>query len=127
VLGKPVAFVMLYFNAEEEPETTTVTAPRGPRVQQDRFSVYCMELQVSPAYQSSGIGRRIMQLMELVGAKAGCEVALLTVLKPNVRARKFYTERLKYAVDVSSPEHVDPENVSEYEFVCLGKALPKRK
>lgn len=51
---------------------------------------YSYELQVSEAAQQRGIGKMLVQMLVDVGTKWGMAKIMLTVLKSNVRARRFY-------------------------------------
>lgn len=55
--------------------------------------IYCYELHVKTELRSSGIGSRLMDLMEHVGRKVGVEKAILTVFRSNEGARRFYQKR----------------------------------
>mmetsp|Transcript_1469 Transcript_1469/g.4162 ORF Transcript_1469/g.4162 Transcript_1469/m.4162 type:complete len:226 (+) Transcript_1469:148-825(+) len=88
-----------------------------------RATLYVRELQVAEARRGSGVGRRIMSLLQLVGAKLGLDCVLLTVFKSNLGATRFYLERLSYAVDGDDPsQHGDADAC----FQILSRALPKK-
>ncbi|KAI9783579.1 MAG: hypothetical protein M1816_001330 [Peltula sp. TS41687] len=55
--------------------------------------IYCYELHVRPALRRCGLGRRLMDLMENVGAKVGVEKAMLTVFRSNEDGVGFYRKR----------------------------------
>lgn len=69
--------------------------------------VYIWELQLSAALQRKGVGKHLMQVCELVGRKAGMQMAMLTVLLNNEPALAFYTSKMKYSVDMTSPSMND--------------------
>lgn len=64
--------------------------------------VYCYEIHLGPQLRGSGVGKRLMGLMEEVGRAAGVVKAMLTVFVENEAALRFY-EKLGYEVDESSP------------------------
>ena len=64
--------------------------------------IYCYEIHLSPQLQGTGLGKRLMAMMEEVGKKARVEKAMLTVFKANNAAMRFY-ERLGYEEDEYSP------------------------
>ena len=86
--------------------------------------LYVYEIQVSDRAQRSGLGRRLMNIMELVANKNGMRKVMLTVFKMNGGAMKFYREKMKYAIDESSPSNFDGE-VADYEI--LSKVVGKKK
>ena len=64
--------------------------------------IYCYEIHLSPQLQGTGLGKRLMAMMEEVGKKVRVEKAMLTVFKANKAAMRFY-ERLGYEEDEYSP------------------------
>lgn len=60
-------------------------------------------MQVEQAFQRKGLGAYMLSLLEKVAAKWGMECTILTVLKNNPDAMKFY-QRMGFALDESSPE-----------------------
>ena len=64
--------------------------------------LYVYELQIAESAQKHGLGRRFMQLLELIGVKQGMQWVMLTVFKGNDGAGSFY-ERLKYELDEIDP------------------------
>lgn len=86
--------------------------------------LYVYEIQVSDRAQRSGLGKRLMNIMELVANKNGMQKVMLTVFKMNGGAMKFYREKMKYAIDESSPSNFDGE-VADYEI--LSKVVGKKK
>ena len=72
--------------------------------EEDRYEViYCYELHLHPDLQGKGVGRWMMEVMEMIGTKVGVEKAMLTVFRSNDRAVKAY-ESWGYGVDEFSPE-----------------------
>jgi len=95
----------------------------------DDLVLYVYELQVEQASASrKGLGRHLMMLAELIARKSEMEWVMLTVLKCNEAANKFYTG-LKYTVDELSPQMsvYDGDEEDEVSYVILSKRLPSRK
>ena len=86
--------------------------------------LYVYEIQVSDKAQRSGLGKRLMNIMELVAHKNGMQKVMLTVFKMNGGAMKFYLDKMKYGVDESSPSNFDGE-LADYEI--LSKVVGKKK
>tara|TARA_B100000795_G_scaffold266725_1_gene250406 strand:- start:214 stop:765 length:552 start_codon:yes stop_codon:yes gene_type:complete len=63
---------------------------------------YIYELQISNRGQRQGLGKRMMQLIELVSVKMKMKWVMLTVFKGNSAAGDFY-KKLKYALDEIDP------------------------
>lgn len=60
------------------------------------------EMQVEQSHQRKGLGAYMLSLLEKTAALWHMEFTVLTVLKNNPDAMKFY-ERLGFVVDESSP------------------------
>ena len=65
----------------------------------ERAVLYVRELQVAEARRGSGIGRRVMGLLQLVGAKLELDCVLLTVFESNKGALAFYEAKLVDGLD----------------------------
>lgn len=65
--------------------------------------LYVYELQAEANVRRKGVGRRLMQLAELIARRHLLQAVMLTVLKDNSAAVAFYTQKLGYAPDASSP------------------------
>lgn len=85
--------------------------------------LYVYEIQISDAAQRSGLGKRLMNVMELVALKQGMKKVMLTVFKNNQGAMKFYLEKMKYDIDETSPSNFDGE---EADYEILSKTIGKR-
>lgn len=85
--------------------------------------LYIYELQLSPLAQRRGVGKHLMQLAELVARRAGMQWVMLTVLKNNAGALDFYTRKMRYTVDASSPSACGQDDAA-YEILskCVHKA-----
>ncbi|XP_024526764.1 N-alpha-acetyltransferase 40 [Selaginella moellendorffii] len=81
--------------------------------------LYVYELQLEKCVQKKGLGKFLMQLLELVARKNNMKAVLLTVQKRNLAAMAFYS-KLKYVVSSISPSRVDPLIGAEknYEILC---------
>ncbi|ERF68126.1 hypothetical protein EPUS_06937 [Endocarpon pusillum Z07020] len=91
--------------------------------EEDRSEViYCYELHLQPSLQGKGVGRRMMEVMEMIGSRVGVEKAMLTVFRSNDRAVEAY-ERWGYRVDDFSPEprKLRDGTVKEPSYVILSK------
>eukprot|EP01118_Nematostelium_gracile_P000005 TRINITY_DN10002_c0_g1_i1.p1 TRINITY_DN10002_c0_g1~~TRINITY_DN10002_c0_g1_i1.p1 ORF type:complete len:225 (-),score=69.13 TRINITY_DN10002_c0_g1_i1:15-689(-) len=102
---EPVAFVHLRFDEED-----------------DREVLYCYELQVSSSVRGKGLGKFLMQILELVARKYFMRWIMLTVIKENEGAMRFYKEKMKYVVDEFDPSEEDRDVCYE----ILSKSLPLR-
>lgn len=80
--------------------------------------IYCYELQISKDYQRKGIGSLLMQIIRQVGAKFKMSKVLLTCFEHNPSAMNFYTKKLGYHVDKTSPSRC-VEGKTFYEILSL--------
>ncbi|KAJ4714611.1 N-alpha-acetyltransferase 40 [Melia azedarach] len=89
-------------------------------VQEDVPVLYVYELQLEPRVQRKGLGKFLMQLIELIAHKNRMGAVMLTVQKVNLSALNFYTSKLRYIVSSISPSRVDPLTRVEksYEILC---------
>jgi ribosomal protein S18 acetylase RimI-like enzyme len=69
----------------------------------DAEVLYVYELQAEASARRRGLGKRLMQLAELIARRHALQAVVLTVLKHNAGAVDFYTRKLGYAADASSP------------------------
>ncbi len=106
--GRPLGFIHLRYVLDEEDEAAT-----------DAAVLYIYEIQLAPALQRRGVGRRLMALSEKLARAFGLRKMKLTVFQTNAAALSFYRERLGYAVDASSPSKWKAEECYE----ILSKAL----
>ncbi len=61
--------------------------------------------------QGKGLGKFLMQLLELIARRSGVARVMLTVFHGNAAARALY-QRLGYALDKDSPISVDPASTA---------------
>ena len=85
-----VAFVHFRFDVNDDDQPTEEV-------------LYVYEIQVSLDARRFGLGKRLMNIMELVGTKTYMRKVMLTVFSNNHAAMKFYKDKLKYVVDENSP------------------------
>jgi len=83
----PVALVHFRFDLEGEDEV-----------------LYCYEIQLEKAVRRKGLGKFLMQILELLAFKAQMKKVMLTVFRNNHESQEFFKKKLKYEVDESSPE-----------------------
>ncbi|TYJ10899.1 hypothetical protein E1A91_A11G239800v1 [Gossypium mustelinum] len=82
--------------------------------------LYLYELQLDSSVQGKGLGKFLMQLVELIAQENRMGAVVLTVQKSNSLAMKFYISKLRYVVSSISPSRVDPLVGVEknYEILC---------
>ncbi|KAK6635307.1 hypothetical protein RUM43_007807 [Polyplax serrata] len=87
--------------------------------------LYCYELQLSSKIRRKGLGKFLLQILELMAFKNNMRKVVLTVLKHNTSAVDFF-HSMRYEVDETNPE----ENIFEvipYEILSkINKRLPQR-
>lgn len=122
-------YILLYKDYPNSGEDIRVTAQESRRhrvivgfvhyrfVLEEEFPVlYVYELQLEPCVQGKGLGKFLMQLLELIAREHGMEAVMLTVQKANVSAVMFYTSKLNYVVSSISPSRMGIER--NYEILC---------
>ncbi|CAN1200896.1 Probable glycerol-3-phosphate acyltransferase 3 [Linum perenne] len=82
--------------------------------------VYVYEIQLESRVQGKGLGKFLMQLVELIARKNCMSAIVLTVQKANVAAMDFYTNKMRYGISSISPSLFDPmmEAEKSYEILC---------
>jgi len=106
--GAPKAFVNFRF----EPESMSkYVAGAG-----DVATCYIYELQTEESLRRKGVGKFLMQTLELVARKNGAEAMMLTCLNKNAAAMSFYTKGLGYKIAPNSPSLWEDET-SPYEIL----------
>jgi ribosomal protein S18 acetylase RimI-like enzyme len=78
---RPVGFV--YYRYDYEPEKKSEV-------------LYVYEIQLEPEVTGKGLGKHLMQILELMALRHKMHWILLTVFKDNKRALNFYLNHLKY-------------------------------
>ena len=95
--GKCVGYSHFRFNMEVDDEV-----------------LYVYEIQIDGKYQRKGIGRFMMFALEMLAFKADMRKIMLTILKHNTEADKFFKQIMKFEMDETSPKsHVDYEILSK--------------
>lgn len=87
---------------------------------------YVYELQIRSMQQKSGLGKRLMSIIELLALKSRMEKVMLTVFKVNTKAMGFYLHKMKYKVDESSPSNFQGEENENCDYEILSKSLVMR-
>lgn len=80
-------------------------------------SVYCYELQVVDEFQRRGIGKYLINILQLLAIQFKIYKVMLTVFKHNSVAMEFYMKSMKFRIDKSSPSKFDQE--TDYEILSL--------
>lgn len=80
--------------------------------------LYVYELQIDEKFQRQGLGKKLMDIAEMVSSKADIAKVMLTVFKTNKSAMSFY-QHINYVVDPSSPSNHNEPAVYE----ILSKSL----
>ncbi|KAF5803718.1 putative transferase transcription regulator GNAT family [Helianthus annuus] len=75
-------------------------------IEEDVPVLYVYELQLEPAYQGKGLGKFLMQLVELIACNNSMGAVVLTVQKQNTSAINFYLNKLSYNISSISPSKV---------------------
>jgi len=86
--------------------------------------VYCYEIQLRKDIRGKGLGKFMMQILELLAIKVKMQKVILTVFKANCDAVRFFTN-LKYVMDETCPRLTDPNNAHEYDYEILSKSLKR--
>lgn len=101
--GKPLGFSHFRFDLDEGIEV-----------------LYCYELQIEPSIMRRGLGKFMMQILELVAFTNHMRKVVLTVLKHN--KCNYFFKALNYQLDESSPVDDDEET---YPYAILSKINKK--
>nr|XP_025701386.1 N-alpha-acetyltransferase 40 isoform X4 [Arachis hypogaea] len=113
----------MMLNAEEA--STSCVEDSGPLVgfvhyrfvlEEDVPVLYVYELQIEPRVQGKGLGKFLMQLIELIAQKNCMGAVMLTVQKANLLALNFYLSKLRYIISTISPSKMGIEK--SYEILC---------
>jgi GNAT superfamily N-acetyltransferase len=85
-LCKPVALVHFRFDMEDEQRV-----------------LYCYEIQLCEEVRRKGLGKFLMQILELLAFKTSMQKVMVTVFRHNAEAQQFFIHKLKYSEDDTSP------------------------
>lgn len=88
--GYPVAFIHFRFDLDDNIEV-----------------LYCYEIQLEKDVRRKGLGKFMMQILELLAFQSQMKKVILTVFKHNHAAVNFFVNVLKYEIDESSPSLFD--------------------
>ncbi|KAL8590071.1 hypothetical protein ACOMHN_034302 [Nucella lapillus] len=105
--GVPVAFSHFRFDLEEGDEV-----------------LYCYEIQLEKQVRRKGLGKFMMQILELMAHRYDMLKVMLTTFKHNPDAHNFFKSKLKYEEDEISPEASMYEE--DYTYIILSKTIPKK-
>ncbi|KAJ9578561.1 hypothetical protein L9F63_005211 [Diploptera punctata] len=83
--------------------------------------LYCYELQLEKEVRRKGLGKFMLQVLELIGFTANMKKVILTVLKHNPGVKEFFIA-LKYSIDETSPED---NMIEQYPYEILSKKNKK--
>ncbi|OMO79384.1 hypothetical protein COLO4_24457 [Corchorus olitorius] len=122
-------YIFLHSNANEMMEDSANLQNPSPllgfvhyrfTLEEDIPVLYLYEIQLDSSVQGKGLGKFLMQLIELIARKNRMEALVLTVQKANSLAMKFYISKLGYVISIISPSRVDPlEGIEKnYEILC---------
>ena len=104
--AKPVGFS--HFRFTEEGQTIVL---------------YIYELQIESEFRSKGLGQHMTRTLELVALRQKMEWVMLTVFKENKSSMHFFMEKMKYAIDETSPS----QNIfEEATYEILSKCLVRK-
>lgn len=107
--GSPVADVHFRFDLDNDDEV-----------------LYCYEIQLTKPARRKGLGKFLMQILELLAHKNHMTKVMCTVLKSNIDSKTFFVDKLKYEVDETSPEESMEEALFDedgYTYQILSKAV----
>jgi len=77
--------------------------------------MYLYEIQIHPSIQRSGLGMKLMMILETMAAEFNMKQIVLTVFKNNTKAMRFYIDKMKYSIDKTSPSEYGQE--ADYEIL----------
>jgi len=96
--------------------------------------LYVYEIQIEENFQKEGLGTFMMKVLEMLAFKADMRKIMLTALKDNEPAMKFFKTNLKFETDVTNPvksvqwneKYKTTENVKQIDFEILSKYNKKK-
>jgi len=109
-----------YLLVRDEQENIVAMSHFRFDVDADMGVLYCYEVQLLEHIRGKGLGKFMMQILELLANKTQMRKVILTVFKENEKANKFFTN-LKYVVDETSPQYDDPNNPQDYDYEIMSK------
>ncbi|PIK39919.1 putative N-alpha-acetyltransferase 40 [Apostichopus japonicus] len=106
----PVGFVHFWFDMDFDDEV-----------------LYCYEIQLVEEVRRKGLGKFLIQILEMLAYQTQMKKVMLTVFKHNKEANSFFVNQLKYEIDETSPSIYDPMNPEDYDYEILSKPIKKKK
>ncbi|CAH1793077.1 unnamed protein product [Owenia fusiformis] len=88
--------------------------------------VYCYEIQLAKEVRRKGLGKFMMQILELLAHKTGMGKVMSTVFTHNDDAQGFFIKTLRYGIDETSPEDNIYED-QEHTYQILSKIIVQRQ
>lgn len=85
--------------------------------------LYCYEVQIVSEVRRKGLGKFLMQILELIAHKTQMRKVMLTVFQENKLGNEFFTKKLKYILDETTPSIFDPMNQEDYDYDILCKPI----
>lgn len=85
-MGEPVGFIHFRFDVDNGIEV-----------------LYCYEVQLEASVRRLGLGKYMMLVLELVAMKSHMKKVMLTVFKHNVVGWNFFTRKMRYELDETTP------------------------
>ena len=67
--------------------------------------LYIYELQIHADFRSKGIGKHMTGTLELIALRHKMEWVMLTVFKENKSSMNFFMDKMRYAIDETSPSN----------------------
>ncbi|XP_065661166.1 N-alpha-acetyltransferase 40 isoform X3 [Hydra vulgaris] len=94
-------------------------------VDNDIEVLYCYEIQLDDQIRGKGVGKFLMQILELIAIKNKMKKIVLTVFKDNLKGKHFF-EKLKYTSDDTSPQFYDPHHPENYDYEIYSKHFVRK-
>jgi len=80
--------------------------------------LYVYEIQLEDCIRRKGLGKFMMQVLEIMAFKADMRKIMVTIFKHNPGAQKFFKEALKYEIDETCPTD---DVYEQYDYQILSK------
>lgn len=119
-----------YLTARDAENTPVATAHFRFDVDEGIEVLYVYEIQLNPEVRKKGLGKFMMQILELIAFKTNMKKVLLTVFKANKDGCVFFKDKLNYKVDETSPEETMVEALYDeegYTYEILSKPIGQKK
>jgi len=100
-------------------------------VEDDYRVLYCYEIQLCEKVRRKGLGKFLMQILELIAFKTGMQKVMLTVFRHNVASHQFFVNKLKYIEDDTSPvlsvEDLVYDDMEGISYQILSKTIKQQQ